>query len=123
MSASFPRILNKRKGSPPALPGETVIDIDRTNPVLGNRHVLIDANNKIQRRDVIDLFTEYLQRDLRIQGPMHQSILDIAARVTKGERIALRCWCAPKPCHGDVILACVARAAGIEPPGLFSGLC
>jgi len=31
----------------------------------------------------------------------------LAVRVAAGESVVLGCWCAPLPCHGDVVAACV----------------
>jgi hypothetical protein len=38
----------------------------------------------------------------------------LGARVGGGEQLALRCWCAPRKCHGDLLANLVAKAGGAE---------
>ena len=45
------------------------------------------------REDVIEKFREYV-----LAQP---SMLKIIRRQLRGKRLG--CWCAPKPCHGDVL--------------------
>jgi hypothetical protein len=51
-------------------------------------------------------------------GPMSQAIKGLAARVGAGERMALRCWCAPKPCHAELIRDRIAQVLDISPEDL-----
>lgn len=95
------RVVSKRRGGTAPDPGETVIDIDRTNPILGNRHILKNPNDEAERTRVIDAHGRDLDHDLAQNGPMAASLIALARRVAAGEQIALRCWCAPKRCHGD----------------------
>ena len=97
------RVVSKRKNGIEADPSETVIDVDRSHPVLGNPFFLADPNNDAQRADVIRRYSERLQTDWARGGPMSQAIRGIAAKAAAGERVALRCWCAPKPCHADLL--------------------
>lgn len=111
------RVVSKRKAPGSLFPdaGETVIDVDRTNRVLGNRHVLDNHNDIKRRMQVISAYAYDLARDRDSGGPMEQEIARIAERVRFGERIALRCWCAPLPCHGDLIRQRIEELAGVEP--------
>jgi hypothetical protein len=52
-----------------------------------------------------------MRKDFEAKGPMHQAVEALAERVAGGERIALRCWCAPRACHGDHIAGKVALFA------------
>jgi hypothetical protein len=78
-----------------------VIDLDRSHPVLGNRHFLKNKNDPAERARVILANQIDLERDIAVQGPMSQALIAIAARVISGEKICGRCWCAPRPCHLD----------------------
>jgi hypothetical protein len=104
------RLGNKRVGAPgkPG-PGEIAIDIDRKNRILGNRFVLNNPHDPVARADVIERFrTEYVE-DLASNGPMSAATEALAERVRKGEHVVCMCWCWPKPCHGNVIIAEVKR--------------
>lgn len=46
------------------------------------------------REEVIIKYAEYLER--------HPELLDAAKKELKGK--ILGCWCAPNPCHGDILL-------------------
>jgi hypothetical protein len=89
------RVVSKRreKGAAQPAPGETVIDCDRSNPVLGNRHVLKNHHDDRARAEVIAAHKRDFEADVARDGPMSQAIDEIVARVRRGERIALRCWC------------------------------
>jgi Domain of unknown function (DUF4326) len=107
--ASRIRLGNKRSGgAAKPQPGETIIDIDRTNPVLGNPYILKDHRDDARRAQVIALFDEKYQRDIARQGPMAVATEELAEQVRKGGRLILMCWCAGapfnKPCHGDLII-------------------
>ena len=71
-----------------ALPDETVIDVDRTHPVLGNRHYLRDHNNDRERATVIAAHKRDFEADVARNGPMSRAIDAIVARVQHGEKLA-----------------------------------
>jgi hypothetical protein len=92
------RQLNKRKNEgPKPRPGETVIDVDRNNRVLGNPFPLEDKDDEVARARVIGLYNEKLEADFAIGGPMFTAVKAIARRVIAGEKIGLNCWCVPVP--------------------------
>jgi hypothetical protein len=105
------RVVSKRRerGAIVPTPDETVIDCDRSNPVLGNRHYLRDHNDEAARAKVIAAHKRDFDADLARNGPISKAIDDLAARVLDGERVALRCWCAPRPCHCDTYVAELRR--------------
>lgn len=109
------RIVSKRKGGLQAAPDEAIIDVDRSNPVLGNPHILRDHRDMQERLRVIAAYERDLDRDLAERGPKTREIEKIADRLRRGEKIALRCWCAEpptrpqRPCHGDRIRLEVLR--------------
>jgi DNA helicase-2/ATP-dependent DNA helicase PcrA len=105
------RVVSKRKGGVTEAAGETVIDVDRNHPVLGNRHVLTNHEDADERRRVIAAFDKDFKADMAVQGPMFKAVNGLAERVAGGERLALRCWCAPRDCHVDIIADKVATTA------------
>lgn len=98
------RVTNKRKGSRhiPS-PGDYIVNIDRRNFILGNRHILERGAGAEGRAKVIEAFRKDLEADRLVYGPMSQELRRLAAFVRGGANVALDCWCAPLPCHGDVI--------------------
>jgi len=108
------RVVSKRAGGVCATANEVVIDVDREHPVLGNQHVLHNHKDARARDHVIDAYAADLAEDLMQRGPMSREIDRLAALVVGGQRLALRCWCAPRKCHGDLLVSLIARAAGID---------
>lgn len=115
------RVVSKRKGGLQAAPDEAIVDVDRSNPVLGNPHILRDHRDMQERLRVIAAYERDLDRDLAERGPKTREIEKIANRLRSGEKIALRCWCAEpptrpqRPCHGDRIRLEFLRLCA-EPP-------
>ena len=95
------RVVSKRAGGVPAMPKEKIYDVDRTDPILGNKHHLKNINDSCERKMVIEAHLLDVMKDLSENGPISKRLDLIAEEVSKGENIALRCWCAPKPCHAD----------------------
>jgi hypothetical protein len=85
--------------------------IDRTNKTLGNPYILRNKYNILERRNVIALYKEKLDRDCEQKGPMYQELLKIIEQLKEGHDIALMCWCAPLPCHGDCIIEKIKEIA------------
>ena len=82
---------------------ETVIPVDRRNPVLGNRHILKNKLDWRERDRCIDAYARDVDADFAVQGPMYHAINELAERVLNGEKLALQCACIPLRCHGSVI--------------------
>lgn len=108
------RIVSKRKGGTPAEHAESILDVDRSNPVLGNPHVLRDHKDTEERARVIAAFARDFDADVAADGKMLRAAEELAQRVCNGERIALRCWCAPLPCHAEIIRKKVYQLAGLD---------
>lgn len=108
------RVVSKRQGGTAALTDETVIDVDRVNPVLGNRHILRNHHDDAERAVVIGAYEADFEADVARKGPMFQAVMALAARAAGGERLALRCWCAPKACHADLLAANIAELALVQ---------
>ncbi|MDE0456106.1 MAG: DUF4326 domain-containing protein [Chromatiales bacterium] len=92
-----PNVVNRRTAR--ARPGDVYIGRPGRwgNPFVVGRHGTRDQ--------VIELYRRRLWTDLQ-EG--RTSRRDLAALA--GKRLV--CWCAPAPCHGDVLAAAAAWAAG-----------
>lgn len=90
----MPRVLNKRTDRIPA----DAVYVGRPSK-WGNPFSL---PNETQRDWVIHLYREYLQK--------HPDLVEAAKRELRGRDLV--CWCAPKPCHADVLLE-VANAPNL----------
>lgn len=74
--------------------------IGRPSP-LGNPFVLGRDGN---RTEVVAKYRAWLLDELRNPDSRATLIYRRLVRMHhRGEHVALRCWCAPLPCHGDVL--------------------
>ena len=81
--------------------GYSAVQIDRQT-TLGNPERMKNKSDQ-ERHRVIKVCRIEIDKSRRANGPMWQAIEELANRVEDGENLALLCWCAPKPCHGDII--------------------
>lgn len=107
-------MVSRRQGGIAAGAGETVIDVDRSHSVLGNRHVLHDHRVPVRRAQVLAAHRVDLDADEVVCGPITRELGVLAARVRRGERLALRCWCAPDPCHAAPLRSRILKLAGVQ---------
>lgn len=106
------RVVNQRAQSSVRAAGdECVIPVDRSNPIFGNKHILVNPRDRVARDNCVNLFEQDLQKDISEDGPMRREIEKIARRILAGERIALSCWCFPKRCHGLSIAREIRKVA------------
>jgi hypothetical protein len=92
-----------------AVKGERVITMDRTNPTMGNRHVMT-SQTRLERERVIEAHLADLEADVQRKGPMHQTMMAIAFDIVdRNDKVALQCFCAPKPCHLDAVASHIAK--------------
>lgn len=106
----YVRVTNKRYGiGPKADDDEIVVPVDRTNPILGNPHVLRNKNDPVERARVIAAYGRDLLQDIAQDGPKSKAIDGLVDRVIAGEQICLECWCAPRDCHANLIQKEVER--------------
>jgi len=108
--AGYVRIGNIRSGEQ-IDHGEIAVRVDRANPVLGNPHKMQRRQDLRERERVIADYADTLEADRISDGPMSRACAELAARVKAGEGLVLMCWCAPLPCHGDVIAKAIMRLA------------
>lgn len=93
-----PRVFSRRRGAPRPPDGEPWVYVGRPSP-WGNPYPL---SFRGVGGDPIEQFREYLRRSPRLVARIRTELA--------GKHLV--CWCAPKPCHADVLLRV---AAGGEP--------
>ena len=102
------RVVSLRKGGTKALPGERIVDI--THPsIFGNPFQL---SHESQRDQILKQYTKWLTEQWHAKGDLQKAIINLAADSKNGEKIALQCWCAPKPCHGDILKLTIDELVG-----------
>jgi hypothetical protein len=75
-----------------AVKGERVIMMDRTNPIMGNRHVMT-SQTRLERERVIEAHLADLEADIQRKGPMHQTMMAIAFDIVdQNDKVALQCF-------------------------------
>ena len=56
------------------------------------------------REEVIEKYRRYMIKRLRVEAALRSEL-----RALRGKRLG--CYCAPLPCHGDVLVALLGEAA------------
>lgn len=115
MPADAVLVVSLRAGAPPPPAGHTLVRVDRGSPLgLGNPYRL---GRESERAAVLARHRRLLSRDLaRPTSARAQAVAALAARVRAGERLALACWCAPKPCHADALRRAILARTATTPP-------
>jgi hypothetical protein len=72
--------------------------------VLGNPFVIGKHGD---RASVIAQYRVWLWAKMQEHGAEYDELVAIANRVKAGEQLTLLCWCAPQPCHAEIIIAAV----------------
>ena len=67
----------------------------------GNPFRLADPTDDREREQVLDRYTEYFQARIASDLEFRRAVESLRGR-------DLGCWCAPRRCHGEVILAWLA---------------
>jgi len=105
MALGHVRVVNLRGDGECADETETLVRVDRANPVLGNHnHHMKRRGVPKERARVIAGYELELSEDLKRQGPKYEAIIGLAERLAQGENLALGCWCSPLNCHADTLL-------------------
>ena len=70
------------------------------------------------REEAIELYRRWLWDRVKAEyGPVTRELKDILEYSLSRKGISLGCWCAPRPCHAEVIKRCVEWmwAEGVRP--------
>jgi hypothetical protein len=108
MKVGCVRVTSKRSGIKfPSIQNEIMVDVDRSNRILGNKFELKNRHDMVERVKVILQFKEQYDTDFEREGPMYLATLELVNIVLTGKNLALRCWCSEPdnsiPCHADII--------------------
>ncbi len=92
--------------------------IGRPSP-LGNPYGWLSSHPedlRVEDRDTaIKCYRSWLQSHLRTRTPRVLNELDRLAEIgLRDGRLVLRCWCAPLPCHGEVIKEVILEALKVN---------
>ena len=79
---------------------------------LGNPFVM---DTEEDRNGVIEEYRQWLWSQMRVPGWNAQkaALRAIMDAQDEGHRVVLACFCKPKPCHGDVIVAAIGWLRGL----------
>ena len=72
--------------------------------VLGNPFFL---KKEADRSLVIEKYRQWLWEQLKLRGEVFLELQRIAGLITSGHQVRLVCHCAPRACHGDIVLKAV----------------
>ncbi len=107
------RVVSKRKGGIGPRNDEAVVHVDRKmNPTLGNPHILVNHKDQAARDQCVDAYEVDFRAALKARGAVFAEVCGIAAKVNRGENVALSCWCAPERCHAGIIARTVSDMTG-----------
>ena len=86
-------IVNRRNGRVPG------VYVGRPS-MLGNPYVIGSDGS---RHDVLDKYRAWLREQYRHDGAVRRALRTLAMRYLTDGTLTLICWCAPQPCHAEVI--------------------
>lgn len=109
-------VVNKYKLKEQVPEGYQVLAIGRPT-VLGNPYAIgapyADGRPGVYQRGeaVVDHETWFRQEMKDLNSPVRLRIMELAAQVAAGAKLALACVCMPKPCHGLIIAKAILAYA------------
>ena len=72
------------------------------------------------REEAVELYRKWLWKKVQAEdGPVMRELMEILEYSLSRKGISLGCWCAPRPCHAEVIKRCVEWmwSEGVRPEG------
>lgn len=82
--------------------------ICRGKSVLGNPFHLVDVNDDVERDKIIKEYKVWLWTHIQNNNPIIMKELERLHKLARDtDELNLICFCAPKPCHGDVVKTCI----------------
>jgi hypothetical protein len=86
------KVVNKRNGAQGVYIGRPSL--------LGNPFKM---SSEADRETVVAQYRKWLLPEIQRDGKVQRAVLKILEDVQQDKEVNLVCWCAPQPCHGDVI--------------------
>ncbi len=68
--------------------------------------------------DAIERYELHLESEMNVDGPIRRALIRLAKIYQATGELTLICWCAPKPCHGQIVSAMVLRIIAEKPEWL-----
>lgn len=68
-------------------------------------------NYEPTREGAVERYKIYAEHMLKNNLEYRSNIMDLVKKYINGEQIKLICWCAPSPCHGEVIKEMIIELA------------
>lgn len=96
------KVVSKRGGLSPEL-GWTDWYVGRPS-VLGNPFTV---KTETERSVRIAQYRKWLWEQIQLDTDVLYELIAIARQLVQGQKVRLICWCAPNPCHADVIMSAV----------------
>ncbi len=115
------RVENKRTyrgagvyiGRPSLLGNPFEMNKERTeaeSEMLGGR---FPAGRIRTREEAVEEFRIWLWMKIQERGEVYAELTRLAESARRGD-LTLLCWCAPKPCHGDIVKRAIEWARSIN---------
>lgn len=95
-------------------PADRVVYVGRPSP-LGNPFPMSNKADVHERARVIEQFHGWLKGQLEAQTPAVVAELQRIVQLAKTGPVYLMCWCAPEPCHAEIIAMYAALQLPHEP--------
>lgn len=71
--------------------------------VLGNPFKLDPTKSREDQYQILEHYRQWLWQHIQAKDDVCKFLIGLRERVLRGESIKLVCWCAPEPCHADII--------------------
>lgn len=93
------KIVNLRDIGPRSSCG-SFVRVDRHHSPLGNPFLM---GSEDDRDMVIQKYRHWLWGQIQLRGPVFEELQRLLIIWQQTGKLTLACWCAPNPCHADVI--------------------
>lgn len=81
-----------------------------------NPFVMKNKDDEDERNQVVDDYKIHFDEQFKTNARLVIHVHYLASLVSSGKKIALRCWCSPKRCHGHVIINKINEITGFMNP-------
>lgn len=100
------KVVDVRNFDASTMPEAHVEAISRPS-ILGNPYYLNNKANATERAEVIKKYHMYLDQHRKDNSKVWQEVVRLAV-IAQTQPVVLTCFCAPEPCHGNIIARAMA---------------
>ncbi len=93
-------VINRRDVSKEFYKGNNVYIYIGRPSILGNPFKIGPDGTRL---DVVEKYKDWLLTHIKMRDRIYNKLKEISEMTKAGKHVYLGCWCAPLPCHGDVI--------------------